>query len=502
MMMLETGTVLNNIYRVIKLLGKGGMGNVYLVERIKDDKKFVVKELVFAQEANIDGATAKEIFFREAEFMAKFSHPGLPNMYGVFSHDGREYLTMDYIEGKTLEEIINSSKEPVEVQQAITWTIKIAEILDYLHNAFHAPVVYRDLKPSNIIITPGGWPKLVDFGIARYYNPDKDTDTFKYGSPGYAAPEQYKGRGQSTPLSDIYGLGVILHQMLTKHDPTLKLFNFPPVTDLNFSVSKELEAIVKRAMELDPLKRYISMNEFKEQLERYTGIYKKDGTEEDIKKPNNFARAGILMAILTIFSPYVVAIILNIAENISRNFSGPLQIFMRKCLNTGPVIIILLPVTGLIFSIIGSRKAKYDRSISQEPALTAIVFNLLAIMVVCLLGAVFVPGFFAARAQGQLASCESNIKNLAAALEMYATDNRGYYPPALSYLTYDKNGGPYIKHIYTCPVYLTGYKYVYATSPDNFTICCEYNNAHRNALREDGSWPQYTPGRGLIVPQR
>jgi len=139
MMMLETGTVLNNIYRVIKLLGKGGMGNVYLVERIKDDKKFVVKELVFSQETQTDIVTAKEIFFREAEFMAKFSHPGLPNMYGVFSHDGREYLTMDYIEGKTLEEIINSSKEPVEVQQAITWTIKIAEILIIFTMLFMLP---------------------------------------------------------------------------------------------------------------------------------------------------------------------------------------------------------------------------------------------------------------------------------------------------------------------------------------------------------------------------
>jgi len=187
--MLETGTVLNNIYRVVRLLGSGAMGNVYLVERIEGDRRFVVKELIFSKACGIDEDTAKEIFHREAEFMAKFNHHGLPKMYGVFSQDGKEYITMDYIEGKTLEEIINSSTKPLSIEKAIVWTIKFASILDYLHNSFQTPVVYRDLKPSNIIITPDSKTVLVDFGIVRYYNPDKNTDTFSYGSPGYAAPE-------------------------------------------------------------------------------------------------------------------------------------------------------------------------------------------------------------------------------------------------------------------------------------------------------------------------
>ncbi|MEW6216021.1 MAG: serine/threonine-protein kinase, partial [Nitrospirota bacterium] len=195
-MSLETGTVLNNIYRVVKLLGKGAMGNVYLVERIKDDKQFVVKELIFTKAAGLDENTAREIFHREAEFMVKFDHPGLPKMYGIFSQGGNDYLVMDYIEGKTLEEIINSSDKSVAEDKAIRWSIELCEIIDYLHNSFEKPIVYRDLKPSNIIITPDGKAKLVDFGIARYYNPDKNTDTFSYGSPGYAAPEQYKGKGQ------------------------------------------------------------------------------------------------------------------------------------------------------------------------------------------------------------------------------------------------------------------------------------------------------------------
>ncbi len=284
-----TGTVLNDIYRVVKLLGKGSMGNVYLVERIEDDKKFVVKELTFSKDAILNYDDGLEIFRREAEFMAKFDHPGIPKMYGVFSQNCKEYLTMDYIEGKTLEEIINASKKPVEKNKAITWTIQIAEIIDYLHNSFQKPLVYRDLKPSNIIIKPDGKPVLVDFGIARYYNPDKTSDTFNYGTPGYAAPEQYKGKGQSTPQSDIFGLGVILFQMLTKYDPSLKPLQFPSMKSLNPLISDELESTVFKAIQLDPLKRYISMAEFKEVLQKYLKDTEEKHiiwTEEHIERPD------------------------------------------------------------------------------------------------------------------------------------------------------------------------------------------------------------------------
>ncbi|MEQ8225692.1 MAG: serine/threonine-protein kinase, partial [Candidatus Eremiobacterota bacterium] len=178
-------------------------------------------------------------------------------------------LTMDYIEGKTLEEIINSSWKPVEKNKAITWTIQIAEIIDYLHNSFQKPLVYRDLKPSNIIIKPEEKPVLVDFGIARYYNPDKSSDTFNYGTPGYAAPEQYKGKGQSTPQSDIFGLGAILFQMLTGYDPSLKPLQFPSMKSLNPDISEELESTIFKAIQLDPMNRYISIREFKEILQKY-----------------------------------------------------------------------------------------------------------------------------------------------------------------------------------------------------------------------------------------
>ncbi len=263
----NVGKILHNKYRIKKFLGRGAMGNVYLVEYIKDHRQMVIKELVPSPDSKLTEELCHEIFFRETEFISKFNHPGLPEMYGAFRDDGYDYIVMEYIKGQTLEEVIKT--HPVPQNKAIKWTIELASILNYLHNAFEQPVVYRDLKPANIIITQQNRVRLIDFGISRYYNPDKDTDTFRLGSPGYAAPEQYKGRGQSTPQSDIFSLGVILYQMLTGYDPTLTPFKFPPARQLKPSIKEELEKIIEKAINLDRLKRYISIIEFKEQLDKY-----------------------------------------------------------------------------------------------------------------------------------------------------------------------------------------------------------------------------------------
>jgi len=287
--MLEKGKIIKDTYSIIKLLEKNSMGNVYLVERLEDHKELVLKELIFYSQTDLAIETSREIFFGEAKFMEKFDHPGLPKMYGTFSQNEREYLVMDYIEGESLEKILNSSK--IEEDQAILWAIELAGILDYLHNSFHAPIVYRDMKPSNIIITPEGKIKLVDFGIARYYNPEKDSDTFSYGTPGYGAPEQYKGKGQSTPQTDVFGLGVILFQMLTGYNPTLKPFKFPPMKKLNRSIPEELENIVTKAIQLTPPKRYTTISEFKGKLEKYMEDKKNRPSGSFLKKIKSIFRA-------------------------------------------------------------------------------------------------------------------------------------------------------------------------------------------------------------------
>jgi len=259
--------ILDNKYEILTLLRTGNMGTVYLVRRKTDGKKLVVKKLIFSSKTGLEEKDIKEIFSREVEFLSRFDHPGLPRVYGTFRQGKDDYLVLEYIKGRTLEEILHNSGNYVSVDRALRWAIEIAEILDYLHNSFEAPIVYKDLKPSNIIINPLDNPRLIDFGTSRYYNPDKDSDTHRLGTPGYAAPEQY--RGQSTAQSDVFSLGVILFQMLTGYDPTVAPLKFPSMRALNPFIHSDLEAIVGRAIEKDPFRRYISVMEFKENLEKY-----------------------------------------------------------------------------------------------------------------------------------------------------------------------------------------------------------------------------------------
>jgi len=261
-------------YDVIRHLGEGTMGTVYLVKRKSDGKELVLKKLIITSTSGLNETSAREIFQRESELLKRFSHHGLPEIYDTFIEDGQDYLVMEYIKGETLEDIINKNQGFFPVDKAIKVAMEIAEILDYLHNSFEAPIVYKDLKPSNIIITPEGKPRLVDFGTSRYYNPDKNSDTHRLGTPGYAAPEQYNKKGQTTPQSDLFALGVILFQLLTKYDPTVTPLKFPSMKSLNPSVPERLEEIIKKAIQLEPVNRYISIVEFKEELEKYMGIKK------------------------------------------------------------------------------------------------------------------------------------------------------------------------------------------------------------------------------------
>jgi len=266
---LGNGMVIKDRYRIIKPLGKGAMGQVYHARDMSNYKTVVIKEFDLCETSCLKEDDAKDLFLKEVEFLKKFNHPGLPEFYEYFSLDSAQYIVMEFIDGKTLEEIIDSSKKPVNEEKAVKWTIELADILDYLHNSFNKPLVYRDLKPANIIITYANKARLIDFGISRYYDPDKNTDTLRLGSPGYAAPEQYKGGGQTGPQADIFSLGVILFQLLTCYDPSERPFKFPPLKELNPRVSDELAKIVEKAINLKPLNRYISAKDFKDTLEKY-----------------------------------------------------------------------------------------------------------------------------------------------------------------------------------------------------------------------------------------
>ncbi|HPZ07810.1 MAG TPA: serine/threonine-protein kinase, partial [Candidatus Eremiobacteraeota bacterium] len=206
----EPGKILKKRYVIESLLGKGGMGKVYLATALKHPElRFAIKELLDVFPSMEERKLALDALKKECNILSNLRHPRLPRIVEQFNEYEREYLVMEYVEGETLEDRLKRFSYPMGEEEVILIAIQLAEVLHFLHIAPGYPIIYRDLKPANIILQPGEEIsiKLVDFGVARFYKPDKIGDTVRFGSPGYAAPEQYRKEKQSISKSDIYSLG-------------------------------------------------------------------------------------------------------------------------------------------------------------------------------------------------------------------------------------------------------------------------------------------------------
>ncbi len=269
--MLEQGILLQDRYRIVTVLGGGGMGQVYLAHDTRlADKPCAIKELTpdpHTTPQEREQATAQ--FHREAAILAHLSHPNLPNVYDYFEERERFYLTMDYVDGVTLTEQLTESPDGLPQEMVVEWAIQLCNVLEYLHSQT-PPVIFRDMKPDNVMITPEGNIQLIDFGVARLFDPTKRTDTLKMGTAGYAPPEQYAGQGQTTPCSDIYALGATLYEVLTGDDPTAHPFVFPCPREVKPSIAPSLSNVVTRALSLDPADRFPSARAMREALEKTT----------------------------------------------------------------------------------------------------------------------------------------------------------------------------------------------------------------------------------------
>jgi serine/threonine protein kinase len=257
--LLSVGSVLHERYRVVRVLGKGGMGAVYLVEDTKlYGKLWAVKELLERFVDANDRAESVAQFQQEAKLLVGLRHPNLPQIVDAFEQEGRHYLVMEFVEGLTLEAMLEQAPEGAFTEeQVLEWTGQICDVLNYLHS-HDPPVIFRDLKPANIMITPEGRVKLIDFGVARLFDPSKGTDTLKMGTVGYAPPEQYAGQGQTTPRSDVYALGATLYELLTGDNPEAHPFVFTPVRAVNRRVSTQTSLTIDKAVQLDPNDRFPS----------------------------------------------------------------------------------------------------------------------------------------------------------------------------------------------------------------------------------------------------
>jgi serine/threonine protein kinase len=266
-----TGRLLANVtlkqrYRIITPVGKGGMGAVYKAEDIQlGNRKVAVKEMSQSGLTPQEISAAAEAFKQEAHLLAGLQHPNLPNIYDHFSENGRWYLVMSFIQGETLEEYLISKGGKLPLEEVLQPGIQLCTVLDYLHNQ-QPPIIFRDLKPANIMRTSDGHLYLIDFGIARHFKPGQAKDTAYYGSMGYAPPEQY-GRAQTTPRSDIYSLGATLYQLVSGHHPSTTPFRFPPLQSLVPTAPTELSALIMQMLELDEDKRPSSMQAVKQELQ-------------------------------------------------------------------------------------------------------------------------------------------------------------------------------------------------------------------------------------------
>jgi outer membrane protein assembly factor BamB/tRNA A-37 threonylcarbamoyl transferase component Bud32 len=262
---LPKGTVLQGRYEIIRTLAIGGMSTVYQAR----DKRFTkvarlcaVKEMInSAPDPHLRELAIKN-FEREANILATLSHPAIPKIFDYFSEGNRSYLVLEFIEGQDLERLLQHTASFLPEEQLISWAIQICDVLSYIHSHKPSSIIFRDLKPSNIILNNQDRIVLIDFGIAKVFQTGQKGTMI--GTEGYSPPEQYKGIAD--PRGDIYALGATMHHLLTKRDPRLEppftFHEFPP-RSLNLEVSERLETVVMKALQYEIEDRYSSAEEMR-----------------------------------------------------------------------------------------------------------------------------------------------------------------------------------------------------------------------------------------------
>lgn len=254
-------TILCNKYEVLKPIAEGGMGTVYLVKDLHLNRLAAVKA-----SKNPEMGGRRENAHKEMLVLKRLSHPALPQITDFFEENGNIYLVMEYVDGITLEQYLRKFTK-VETEKAVRWAVELTEVLEYLHSK-NPPIIYRDLKPANIMIQPDGRLKLIDFGAAFVTDFGRSREQFVTGTPGYSAPEQWKSGG-AVKETDIYGLGAVLHEMLTGIPPGQQGQERRPVREYDKSISPQMDKIISQCTQIRPGERYRSMEQLRKALLNY-----------------------------------------------------------------------------------------------------------------------------------------------------------------------------------------------------------------------------------------
>lgn len=293
----QINEVIDGKYEILREIGRGGMSVVYLAMDKRLNKQWAVKEFR-KDEQDENNRVNLESLLHEANIMKKLDHPTLPRIVDIIDDSKSVYIVMDYIEGEPLSKVLEASgAQPQDV--VIDWAKQLAEVLDYLHTQ-NPPVIYRDMKPANIMLKPDNTIRVFDFGIAREYKEGKDGDTIALGTRGYAAPEQF-GDSQTDARTDIYSFGVTLYHLLTGKNPSEPPYEIYPIRHWNPSLSSGLEWLIQKCTQLNPNDRYQSFAEVTyvlENLEKFEGAYKK----KQRSRINAFMTTAILTLVFTLCS--------------------------------------------------------------------------------------------------------------------------------------------------------------------------------------------------------
>ena len=266
--MLKVGDLIDGKYKILNEIGRGGMSTVYLAINEKANKPWAVKEVRKNGISNRE--LVKQSLMVEINLLKKLKHKGLPSIVDIIDQQDNYLIVMDYIEGITLENILQ--EEGVQPQEKVVdWAIQLCDVLQYLHTRKPA-IIYRDMKPSNIMLRSDGSVVLIDFGTAREFKERHVEDTTCLGTQGYAAPEQFGGMGQTDERTDIYSLGATMYRLVTGHNPSEPPYEMYPITHWNPRLSTGLEGIIAKCTSKDPKSRYQSVQEVRYALEHYQDL--------------------------------------------------------------------------------------------------------------------------------------------------------------------------------------------------------------------------------------
>lgn len=287
--MLEIGSLVDGKYKILNKVGQGGMSVVYLAMNEKANKQWAVKEV--RKDGVLDFESVKQGLVAETDILKKLSHPNLPSIIDVIDTEDSFIIIMDYIQGNSLNRALEEfGAQPQEM--VITWAKQLCDVLGYLHSRTPA-IIYRDMKPSNVMLKPDGNITLIDFGTAREYKEKNLADTTCLGTVGYAAPEQFGGMGQTDARTDIYCLGATLYHLVTGMNPCEPPYEIKPIREINPSLSSGLERIIQKCTQRNPEDRYQSCAELMYALEHYEEI-------DDIHRKKQKKQLGAFIATLSL----------------------------------------------------------------------------------------------------------------------------------------------------------------------------------------------------------